>query len=95
MNNETEKQLNTKIPDPYTLDYYQGYFDCLSNVTSQLIKLKDELEDKLKINSEITHLVRKDARQWETNMYEALKEKYGENLKVTPFGKYYIENYNE
>ena len=72
------------------LDYFQGYFDCLRNITSHITALEDRMkEGYLPTGNDIMGL-RKDAREWEVGMWKQLKEKHGDGFKNNGFGKYEI-----
>ena len=73
-------------PDRNSLDYYQGYFDCLQNVKGNILRR----EHNIRYGSVDIWNIIYDASQWEREMYENLKNIHGDKLQYDGLHEYYI-----
>ena len=74
---KTGKRIYANIE---SLDYYQGYFDCLKNITQNAAKYDPEMDT-----------IYTDARFQEMKMFENLKNKYGDSFSIDAKERGYIE----
>lgn len=84
--------MEKRKANPSSLDYYQGYKDCLRNIQAKVLKLEGKIRYGMqRLDTYPLWSICNDATDWEIRMYTQLRDTFGDQFKCDEFGQYYIE----